>query len=207
MVAPPSLAGAVNGTEAVVTETEAVPIVGAPGTLAVVTLFDAALWPPVPAPLMACTWNVYDVFADKPVTLIGDDALVPVMLPGFDVAMYPVIDALPVSVGAVKGTDAVNTDTLAVPIVGAPGLRGQMPCLAYDCAWSSVQIPLATVAVGAVGFLVTIPPGYCLMLIYILHKTFCKFSCFSRITHLYSCFRTNNTAQHCFAHIFTMLRH
>jgi hypothetical protein len=34
IVAPPSLAGAVNGTVAVVPETVAVPIVGAPGTIA-----------------------------------------------------------------------------------------------------------------------------------------------------------------------------
>ena len=55
----------------------AVPIVGAPGTLAVVTLLEAALWPPVPAPFVAVTENVYDVFAAKPVTLIGEVALVP----------------------------------------------------------------------------------------------------------------------------------
>jgi hypothetical protein len=30
---------------------------------------------------------VYAVFADKPVTLIGEDALVPVTPPGVDVAM------------------------------------------------------------------------------------------------------------------------
>jgi hypothetical protein len=69
------------------------------------------------------------VFAVKPVTLIGDVALVPVILLGVEVAVYPVIAVLPVSVGAVKGTLAVNTETVAVPIVGAPGLLGQMPCL------------------------------------------------------------------------------
>jgi hypothetical protein len=58
IVAPPSLAGAVNGTEAVVTEILAVPIVGAPGTLAVVTLLDAELDAPVPAPFVAVTENV-----------------------------------------------------------------------------------------------------------------------------------------------------
>jgi hypothetical protein len=58
IVAPPSLAGAVNGTEATKPEAVAVPIVGAPGTLAVVTLFDAALFVPVPAPFVAVTENV-----------------------------------------------------------------------------------------------------------------------------------------------------
>ena len=69
------------------------------------------------------------MFAVKPVTLIGDVALVPVILLGVEVAVYPVIAVLPVSVGAVKGTLAVNTETVAVPIVGALGLLGQMPCL------------------------------------------------------------------------------
>jgi hypothetical protein len=131
IVEPPSLAGAVYVTVAAVDVVAvAVPIVGAPGTLAVVTLFDAALVPPVPAPLVARTWNVYAVFAVNPVTLIGEVALVPVTLPGVEVAVYPVMAALPVSVGAVNGTDAVTPETVAVPIVGAPGLRGQMPCLA-----------------------------------------------------------------------------
>jgi hypothetical protein len=60
-----------------VPEIVAVPIVGAEGVVAVVTLLDAALFAPIPAPFVACTENVYDVFAAKPVTLIGDVALVP----------------------------------------------------------------------------------------------------------------------------------
>jgi hypothetical protein len=56
ITAPPSLAGAVYDTVATVAEVAvAVPIVGAPGTLAVVMLFDAALDDPVPAPLIALT--------------------------------------------------------------------------------------------------------------------------------------------------------
>jgi hypothetical protein len=59
IVAPPSLVGAVYVTVAVEDPVAvAVPIVGAPGTLAVVTLFDAALAGPVPAPFVARTWNV-----------------------------------------------------------------------------------------------------------------------------------------------------
>ena len=88
IVEPPLLAGAVYATVAVEDPVAvAVPIVGAPGTLAVVTLFDAALWPPVPAPLTARTSYVYAVLADKPGTLIGDDALVPSTLPGVDIAI------------------------------------------------------------------------------------------------------------------------
>jgi hypothetical protein len=50
----------VKGTEAVVLPSVivAVPIVGAPGTFAVVMLFDAALFVPVPAPFVAVTENV-----------------------------------------------------------------------------------------------------------------------------------------------------
>jgi hypothetical protein len=59
IVEPPSLAGAVYATVAVVAPVAvAVPIVGAPGTPAVVTLFDAALDGPVPAPFVANTENV-----------------------------------------------------------------------------------------------------------------------------------------------------
>jgi hypothetical protein len=163
IVEPPSLAGAVNGTDAVVPETVAVPIVGAPGTEAVVILFDTALAPPVPAPLVAVTVNVYAVFAVKPVTLIGDVALVAVIPSGEEVARKLVIAALPIFVGAVKGTLAVSTETDTVPIIGAPGLVGHMPCLVKLAASSIDQIPLADVAVVVTGFLVINPPGYFLL--------------------------------------------
>lgn len=95
-----------------------------------VTLFDAALDGPVPAPLVARTENVYAVPVVNPVTVTGEDAPVPVKPPGLEVALYEVIAALPVSEGAVKATDTDVADAcVAVPIVGAPGLRGQMPCL------------------------------------------------------------------------------
>lgn len=67
--------------------------------------------------------------AVNPDTLIGDDAAVPVRESGVEVAVYEVMLALPVSVGAVNGTEAVVPETVAVPIVGAPGERGQMPAL------------------------------------------------------------------------------
>jgi len=102
-------------------------------TAAGVMLFEAALVGPVPAPLVAFTVNVYAVPIVNPETVIGEDAPVPVILPGLDVAVYVVIAALPVSEGAVYATVAVPepaAPAVAVPIVGAPGLRGQMPCLA-----------------------------------------------------------------------------
>ena len=95
-----------------------------------VTLFDAALDGPVPAPLVAFTVNVYAIFVVNPVIAIGEDDPVAVMLPGDDVTVYVVIDELPVSDGAVNVTlAAVPLVAVAVPIVGAPGLLGQMPCL------------------------------------------------------------------------------
>jgi hypothetical protein len=38
----------------------------------------------------------------SPVTVIGDEALVPVIPPGFEVAVYPVMADPPLSAGAVK---------------------------------------------------------------------------------------------------------
>jgi hypothetical protein len=80
------LAGAVNGTDAVVPETVAIPIVGAPGISAVVILLETALGALVPAPFVAVTEKVNDVLAVKPVTLIGDVALVAVNPPAVEVA-------------------------------------------------------------------------------------------------------------------------
>ena len=55
---PPLLTGAVNVTVAWALPAVAVPIVGAPGTLIGVTLFDAAEAAPVPAALVAVTVKV-----------------------------------------------------------------------------------------------------------------------------------------------------
>lgn len=65
----------------------------------------------------------------RPLTVTGDDAPVPVMQPGVDVAVYPVIVAgTPAQAGAVNATDAdVPEATVAVPIVGAPGSCGHSP--------------------------------------------------------------------------------
>ena len=68
---PPLLAGAVNGTLAVVPLTVAVPMVGAPGTVVGVAELLALLAELVPAALVAVTVNVYAVPAVRPVTNIG----------------------------------------------------------------------------------------------------------------------------------------
>lgn len=92
--------------------------------------FDAALTGPVPAPLVARTLNVYDVPFVSPDTATGEDAPVPVIQPGVEIAVYEVMALLPVQDGAVKATLTVPpvVASVAVPIVGAPGLRGHKPC-------------------------------------------------------------------------------
>jgi hypothetical protein len=55
---PPLLAGTVKATVALALPAVAVPIVGAPGTVAGVTLFDTAEAGPVPTALVAVTVKV-----------------------------------------------------------------------------------------------------------------------------------------------------
>jgi hypothetical protein len=61
---------------------------------------------PVPAPFVARTLNVYAVPVVNPLTVTGEEAPVPVIQPGEEIAVYPVIALLPVQDGAVKATKA-----------------------------------------------------------------------------------------------------
>jgi hypothetical protein len=79
------LAGAVKLTVALLFPAVAVPIVGAPGTVAGVTLLEAADAAPVPTPLVAVTVKVYAVPLLSPLTARGLLAPLPVKLPGVDV--------------------------------------------------------------------------------------------------------------------------
>jgi hypothetical protein len=93
-----------------------------------VTLLDAALHAPKPVAFCALTLKVYAVPFVRPLTVMGDDAAVPVTHPGVDVAVYPVIPAgVPVQAGAVNVMLAVVSPAVAVPIVGAPGSCGHSP--------------------------------------------------------------------------------
>ena len=121
---PPFNAGAVNATVAVVDPvTVAAPITGTPIVVIGPEGLDATEARPVV--FVAVTVNVYEVPAERPVTLIvpeSDCDRVPVMPPGLDVAVYFVIVALPFDVGAVNATVAVvDPVTVAAPITGAPG--------------------------------------------------------------------------------------
>jgi len=132
-------------------------------------LLDAADGADVPIALVAVTVNVYDVELLRPLTVTGEDAPVPVIDPGLEVAVYPVIADPPLSDGAVKATLAdVAVATVAVPIVGAPGTvlgKGHKPAATFCMACSCVHIPdavplLPPVVVG--GVLLMMPPMYLL---------------------------------------------
>ena len=71
--------------------------------------------------MVANTLNVYAVPLDKPLTVMGEDAPVPIIPLGVETTEYPVIAPPPTSAGAVKVTDAEATPAVAVPIVGASG--------------------------------------------------------------------------------------
>jgi hypothetical protein len=118
---PPVFDGAVNATLACAFPFVAVPIVGAPGTDEGVTAFDAALCELLPMAFVATTVNVYVVPLVSPVTVIGLAEPLIVILPGFEVTMYPVIGDPPVIDGGVNVTIACAFPFAAVPIVGAPG--------------------------------------------------------------------------------------
>ncbi len=89
MALPPSLLGAVKLTVAWVFPRAAVTPVGAPGTVAGVTAFDAADAAPVPTAFVAVTVKVYDVPLTRPVTTIDvhGAAQLAVTLPGLDVTV------------------------------------------------------------------------------------------------------------------------
>lgn len=98
-------------------------------------LLLAALAAPVPALLVAVTVKVYEVFAVRPLTVMGEVALEPVMPPGEEVAVYEVMVAPPLSAGAVKATVAVVEEVaVAVPIVGASGVLAVTALVVLDVA-------------------------------------------------------------------------
>jgi hypothetical protein len=87
IAAPPLLAGGAKLTVAAALPAAAETDVGAPGTVAGMTLFDGVDAGPVPAELVAVTVKVYAVPLVKPETTIGlpaPDAFNP---PGFDVTV------------------------------------------------------------------------------------------------------------------------
>jgi len=60
----------------------------------------------------------------SPETDIGEEDPVPVIPPGEDVTVYPVMSDPPLLAGAVKETDAEASPAVADTPVGAPGVVG-----------------------------------------------------------------------------------
>jgi hypothetical protein len=143
IAAPPLLAGGVKLTVACALPAVAVPMVGAPGTVAGVTLFEAADAGPVPTELVAVTVNVYAVPLARPATVQAEVAHVPVCPPE-EVAVYEMMAAPPLLAGGVKVTVACAFPAVAVPIVGAPGNVAGVTL--FDAA-DAGPVPTALVAV------------------------------------------------------------
>ena len=87
MAEPPLLLGALNVTVASPFPRVAVPMVGASGAVAGVTLFEAADADPVPTAFVAVTVNVYAVPLVRPITVIGEAPPAPVNPPGLEVTV------------------------------------------------------------------------------------------------------------------------
>jgi hypothetical protein len=117
-------AGAVQLTVAWAFPAVAVTAVGAPGSVAGVTLFEGAEAGPEPFTLAAVTVKVYAVPFVRPVTVavvvvpLGVLAVAP---PGDDVTVYDVIALPPLLAGAVHETLACVLPEVAVTPVGALG--------------------------------------------------------------------------------------
>jgi hypothetical protein len=99
-----------------------------------------------PTALVAVTVNVYVVPVVRPVTVnvpLPDWFKVAVTEPGVDVAVYDVIVAPPVDVGAVKATVAeVTLAIAAAPIVGATAATAATVNDTVTCgAASVVELP------------------------------------------------------------------
>jgi hypothetical protein len=86
-----------------------------------VTEFEAELAGPGPLAFVAVTVKVYAAPLVSPATIIGLVVPVPVIPPGLEVTVYPVIGEPPLLAGAVNVTMAEAFPAVAVPIVGAPG--------------------------------------------------------------------------------------
>jgi hypothetical protein len=141
VIAEPLSAPAVKTTETLPLPRVAVPIVGAAGTPAGVTLLDGEEALLEPTAFVALTVQVTGVPFVSPLTTMGEEA--PPALCVAQVAVNPVI-AEPLSGPAVNETDTLALPRVAVPIVGAPGtVAGVTEFEAEDAA----PVPTALVAV------------------------------------------------------------
>jgi len=124
IVVPPFFDGGLNGTIAVAPERLTVPIVGASGTVAGWTKFDAADGALVPFAFVAVTRHVYVYPFVSPDTTIGlDEPLAEPDAPPLTEVhdIVKLVTGIPPSEPGVNVTDADAFPRVAVPIVGAAG--------------------------------------------------------------------------------------
>jgi hypothetical protein len=118
VIAEPPLLGAVKEIVALPPAATADTAVGAPGTVAGVTLFEGADALLDPALLVAVTVHVTGVPLVKPLTAMGEEGPLAVCIP--HVAVKLVIGD-PLAAPAVNPTETLAFPRVAVPIVGAAG--------------------------------------------------------------------------------------
>src|SRR5207253_4443256 len=124
MALPPSLAGAVQETDAEALPAVAVTAVGAPGTVAGatgVTLLEASEGALLPTALLATTVKVYAVPLVRPVSVADVPVTVALAPVGLEVTVYEVMALPPSLTGAVQETVAEALPAVAEAAVGAPG--------------------------------------------------------------------------------------
>jgi hypothetical protein len=86
-----------------------------------VTKLDGSDAGPVPIAFVALTTKVYSVPLVSPVTTIGLEEPVFVILPGLEITEYPVIGLPPFHAGGVKLIEACPPPGTALTLVGAKG--------------------------------------------------------------------------------------
>ena len=144
VVVEPSLKPGVNVIVAEPLPRTAVTLVGASGTLAGVTEFEALDTVLVPIAFVAVTVNVYAVPFDSPVTVSGEPLPLAVNPPVLEATVYDVIAVPPLFKGGVKVIVACPFPAVATPIVGASGTpSGTIELLVPD----GVLVPTEFVAV------------------------------------------------------------
>ena len=121
MALPPSEAGAVHEITARTSSGIADTSVGAPGTVGVVTEFDASEVALVPMEFVAVTVKVYAVPFVRPITMTEVPVVVAVTPLGSDVTVYSVTVLPPSSNGAFQVTVACFAPDVAVTSMGAVG--------------------------------------------------------------------------------------
>ncbi len=116
---PPLLAGATKATLTCALPRVATTAVGAPGTVAGVTLFEGAEGTLLPTELIATTVQLTGVPLGSPVTVIGDAFALAAWLP--QLARNPVSATPPVLPGATNATVTWALPRVATTPVGASG--------------------------------------------------------------------------------------